>query len=165
MATEPEIALIAALDRNHAIGQRGALPWHIPEDLQHFKRMTLNQTVLMGRKTYDSIGRALPKRRNLVLTRNTHFAAPGIDVVHSIDAAAKLVAPGDTLWVIGGGELYLLAMPRATRLELTHVELAVTDADAWFPQIPASFLVLAERASAQQRLSFRFVSYTRRAKD
>jgi dihydrofolate reductase len=148
------VALIAAVDSKLAIGKAGALPWHIPEDLVHFKRLTLHQTILMGRKTYDSIGRALPKRRNLVLTRDPHFSAPGVELVHTMEQAIALAE--NCLWVIGGGEIYALALPFANRIELTRVDLTIDNADAFFPSIPAHFKCVARHhgESALPKLLF-----------
>ena len=123
-----KITLIAALDETRAIGRAGELPWRLPDDLKRFKALTLEKTVLMGRKTYASIGRALPQRRNLVLTRDSSFAAPGVTVVRDFYDAIT-----DDLMVIGGGEVYALALPHATTLELTLVRTVIPDADAFFP--------------------------------
>ena len=123
-----KITLIAALDETRAIGRAGQLPWRLPDDLKHFKALTLGKTVLMGRKTFDSIGRPLPQRRNLVLTRDSSFAAAGVEVVRDLQGALE-----DDLMVIGGGEVYALALPMATTLELTLVRTVIADADAFFP--------------------------------
>lgn len=125
-----KIALVVAMDQNRAIGRAGALPWHLPDDLKRFKALTLGKTVLMGRKTYQSIGRPLPHRRNVVLTRDPSFGAEGVEVVHSLEEALKL---DEELMVIGGGEIYALFLPLATHLHLTLVDTAVTGADAFFP--------------------------------
>ncbi|GEM84349.1 MAG: dihydrofolate reductase [Meiothermus sp.] len=126
-----KIALVVAMDKNRAIGRGGALPWHLPDDLKRFRALTLGKTVLMGRKTYESIGRPLPQRRNVVLTRDPAFHAEGLEVVHSLEEALKL---GDELMVIGGGEVYAMFLPLATHLYLTLVDTAVSGADAFFPQ-------------------------------
>ncbi len=120
--------MIAALDEARAIGRAGGLPWRLPDDLKRFKALTLGKTVLMGRKTFESIGRPLPQRRNLVLTRDSSFAASGVEVVHDLQDALE-----DDLFVIGGGEIYALALPLATTLELTLVQTVIPDADAFFP--------------------------------
>lgn len=125
-----KIAFVVAMDKNRAIGRAGALPWHLPDDLKRFRALTLGKTVLMGRKTYQSIGRPLPKRRNVVLTRDPAFAAEGVEVVHTLEDALKL---DDELMVIGGGEIYTLFLPLATHLHLTLVETVIPDADAFFP--------------------------------
>ena len=119
--------MIAAIDEARAIGRGGELPWRLPDDLKRFKALTLGKTVLMGRKTFDSIGRPLPQRRNIVLTRDSSFAASGVEVVHDLQDALE-----DDLMVIGGGEIYALALPIATTLELTMVRTVIPDADAFF---------------------------------
>jgi dihydrofolate reductase len=126
-----KIALVAAMDKNRAIGRAGALPWHLPDDLKHFKALTLGKTVLMGRKTFQSIGRPLPKRRNVVLTKDPSFGAEGIEVVHSLDDALLL---DEEIMVIGGGEVYALFLPLATHLHLTLVDTTIPDADTFFPE-------------------------------
>ena len=124
------LELIAAIDLNYAIGFGNAMPWHLPDDLKYFKRMTLEKTVLMGRKTFLSIGKALPKRRNLILTRDPNFTAEGIEIVHSLEEALTLEP---NLMVIGGGEIYTLALPLAFAMHLTFVNTRVENADAYFP--------------------------------
>jgi dihydrofolate reductase len=125
-----KIVLVVAMDQNRAIGRGGALPWHLPDDLKRFKALTLGKTVLMGRKTYQSIGRPLPKRRNVVLTRDSNFGAEGVKVVHSLADALQL---DDEIMVIGGGEIYTLFLPLATDMYLTLVDTVVPDPDAFFP--------------------------------
>lgn len=125
-----KIALVVAMDKNRAIGRAGALPWHLPDDLKRFRALTLGKTVLMGRKTYQSIGRPLPRRRNVVLTRDPNFGAEGVEVVHSLDDALRL---DDEIMVIGGGEIYTLTLSFATHIYLTLVDTVVPDADAFFP--------------------------------
>ncbi|MBO1437045.1 dihydrofolate reductase [Meiothermus sp. CFH 77666] len=125
-----KIALVAAMDQNRAIGRAGALPWHLPDDLKRFRALTLGKTVLMGRKTYQSIGRPLPQRRNVVLTHDPSFRADGVEVVHSLEEALKL---DEELMVIGGGEIYALCLPLATHMYLTLVDTLVPDADTFFP--------------------------------
>jgi dihydrofolate reductase len=157
-----DISLVAALDRNRAIGRDGAMPWHLPDDLKRFKALTFGKPVLMGRKTALAIGRALPGRRNLVLTRSG--AAPFTDQesVASLDAA--IAATGDAeLCVIGGGEVYALALPRATRLYLTQVDCAAENADAFFPGVDWSRWHEVARthhaADARHEYAFDFVDY------
>lgn len=162
-----EIALIAALDRHHAIGRGNTLPWHLPDDLKRFKALTLGKPVLMGRKTAESLGRALPKRRNLVLTRSGRVPFDGMEAVASLDAALR-VAQGDgadTLAVIGGGEIYALAMPHATRMHLTWVDMEVENADAFFPRFDADGWKISAReshpADDKHAHAFEFVDYSR----
>lgn len=132
------LSLIAALDDGGLIGRNGDLPWRLPNDLKHFKALTLGKTVLMGRKTWDSLGRPLPQRDNWVLTRDAAFHAEGARAFTSLDdaLAAHAANGGGELMVIGGGELYRQTLPRAQRLYLTRVQ-ARLDGDAWFPAFEA----------------------------
>ena len=156
------IALIAALDRNFAIGREGDMPWHLPDDLKRFKQLTLGKAVLMGRKTALSIGRALPGRTNLVMSRHASAPYPDQVIVRSIDAALDHAA-ADDLMVIGGGEIYALAMPRAERMHLTWIDTEAASADTHFPPFdPAQWEITAEQAHARDdrhAYSFRFVDY------
>lgn len=133
----PALVLVAALGRDRAIGRAGGLPWSLPDDLARFKATTTGGVVLMGRRTAESLGRALPGRRNLVLTRSGAVPYAGMEPVATLPEA--LVAAGDAerVFVIGGGAVYAAALPLADRLLLTHVDTTVPDADAWFPALPA----------------------------
>ncbi len=159
------LTLVAALDRNRAIGRDNALLWHLPDDLKRFKALTVGKPVLMGRKTAESLGRALPGRRNLVLTRSGRVPFAGMEAVPSLDAACAIAAAdgADELCVIGGGEVYALALPRASRLHLTHVEAEVPDADAWFPPFDAAQWTPVARTchavDARHAHAFAFVDY------
>nr|WP_221281943.1 dihydrofolate reductase [Chiayiivirga flava] len=157
--------MIAALDRNRAIGRSNALPWHLPDDLRRFKALTLGGTVLMGRKTAQSLGRALPKRRNLVLTRGGVAPFDGMTAVASFEAALGMLARDEPLFVIGGAQVYAQALPRATHLHLTWVDLAVEDADTWFPAVDPDGWTVAWReahgADAAHAAAFEFVDYVR----
>jgi dihydrofolate reductase len=162
----PELALIAALDRHHAIGRGNALPWHLPDDLKRFKRLTMGGTLLMGRRTAEAIGRALPGRTNLVLTRSGKSPLPGMEAVATLDEALKRCT-GDTLWVIGGEQVYFLTLPRAKRLYLTWVDTEVKGADAHFPEFVAErFEAIHEQhhpADARHPWPMRFIDYRRRS--
>lgn len=161
------IALIAALDRNRAIGRGNALPWHLPDDLKRFKALTLGKPVLMGRKTAESLGRALPKRCNLVLTRSGRVPFDGMQAVATLDEARALAAADGAaeLCVIGGAELYALTLPIATHLSLTHVDTEVDDADTYFPVFdPAQWRAVARdphAADERHAFAFEFVDYKR----
>ncbi|WP_460456950.1 dihydrofolate reductase [Arenimonas alkanexedens] len=159
------MVLVAALDRAGAIGRGNALPWRLPDDLKHFKALTLGKPVLMGRKTAESLGRALPGRRNLVLTRSGRVPFDGMEAVDSL-AAAQAGCGSEALMVIGGGEIYALALPLATRLHLTHVDTVVDGADAFFPPLDASLWREVSRqahgADARHAVGFEFVEYRRR---
>jgi dihydrofolate reductase len=135
--TRPRICLIAALAANRVIGKNNALPWHLPADLKRFKALTLGHPVVMGRKTYESIGRPLPGRRNLVITRNRGYSAPGCEVVHSLDAAISACHGTQEIFVIGGAELYREALPRAHYLEFTEIRAEI-EGDATFPEFSMS---------------------------
>lgn len=126
--------MIAALAKKQVIGKNNLMPWHMPADLAHFKRVTLGKPVLMGRKTFESIGRPLPGRRNLVISRNPGYQAEGIEVVSSVEAALALLAGSsvEELMVIGGGHLYAEMLPSADCLYLTRIDLAV-EGDTRFP--------------------------------
>jgi dihydrofolate reductase len=126
------LSLIAAMDRNRLIGRDNALPWRLPADLQHFKRVTMGKPVLMGRRTYESIGKPLPGRENIVVTRNADFMAPGCKVVYSIEEALEYASQYDEVMVIGGADFYDQLLPRADRLYLTLID-EVFEGDAWFP--------------------------------
>jgi dihydrofolate reductase len=128
-------AVFAASD-NDVIGRNNALPWHLPADLAHFKRITMGKPILMGRRTFQSIGRPLPGRRNIVLTRSG-FSAPGIEVVRSIDEALALVAAEPELANIGGAEVLRAALPRTARFYLTRVHGSF-EGDTFLPPLPAS---------------------------
>lgn len=161
------LSLIVAMDRKRLIGRDNALPWKLPDDLKQFKRLTIGKTILMGRKTWDSLGRPLPERQNWVLSRDPGFAPSGARVFASVDAA--LAAHGDgELMVIGGAELYRQTLPLAQRLYLTEVDASIADGDTWFPDFDRD--AWRERASephpADERHAypFRFVTLERRAR-
>ncbi len=131
-----ELWLIAAVARDGAIGRAGTMPWHLPQDLAHFKRTTLGCPVVMGRKTWESLPprfRPLPGRRNVVVTRNAAWQADGAEAASSLDAALERLREAERVFVIGGGELYAQALPRADGLVLTEVDTDVPDADTHFP--------------------------------
>jgi len=129
---QKSITLIAAMGKNRAIGMNGRMPWHIPAELQHFKKTTMGKTIVMGRKTWQAIGRPLPGRQNIVVSRNPDFQAKGVDSATSLDdAAAK--SESDEVMIIGGGQLYALALPLAKRLVLTLIDIE-PEADTWFPE-------------------------------
>ena len=159
------LALVAALDRRQAIGRGNALPWHLPDDLKRFKALTLGKPVLMGGNTARAIGRVLPGRRNLVLTRAPQSPVQGMQVVRSLDEAVDAAAEDD-LMVIGGGEVYALALPRATGLHLTLVDTVVEDADAFFPPWSVEEWIEVSRtahaADDRHAFAFEYVDYIRR---
>lgn len=121
------------MDRNRLIGSGGRLPWHLPADLRHFKRTTLGKPVVMGRKTHESIGKPLPDRTNIVVTRNFDYRAPGCLVAASLDQAVDAAGDAEEIMIIGGAELYRQALPLSRRLYLTCID-AVFEGDTWFPE-------------------------------
>lgn len=130
----PRVALIVAMDESGVIGRDGRLPWRQPADLMHFKVLTMGKPILMGRKTFDSIGKALPGRKNLVLTRDAAWAREGAIAVHTLAEALQEARPADDLMVIGGADVFQLALPSAQRIYLTRV-LANVEGDVRFPPI------------------------------
>ncbi|MDQ2703138.1 MAG: dihydrofolate reductase [Pseudomonadota bacterium] len=161
------MVLLAALDRGHAIGKDNALPWQLPADLKRFKALTLGKPLLMGRRTAESLGRALPGRRNLVLTRSGRVPFEGMEAVAGIDEAiAQARRDGAAeLCVIGGGEVFAATLPIATRMHLTWVDTEVEGADAFFPRFDAGAW-REERREAhpvddRHAFAFEFVDYER----
>ncbi|MEX2482877.1 MAG: dihydrofolate reductase [Gammaproteobacteria bacterium] len=116
------LSLVVAMDRGRLIGRDGSLPWHLPDDLRRFRAITMGKPIIMGRHTHDSIGRVLPGRRNIVLSRDGGDRAPGCDVYPSLDAALASIAPSSEVMVIGGAAVYREALPRAGRIYLTEVD-------------------------------------------
>lgn len=161
-----ELHLVAALDRRRCIGRDNALPWRLADDLKRFKALTLGKPILMGRKTAQALGRALPGRRNLVLTRSPGLRFAGMQSVSSLDEAIDLAGDAQ-LMVIGGGEVYALALPRATGMHLTHVDTLVDGADAFFPSFDLQqWQVTAREAhsrDARNEHDFEYVDYRRLA--
>lgn len=159
------IALIAAMDRNRAIGRDGSMPWHLPDDLRRFKQLTLGKAVLMGRKTALSIGRPLPGRLNLVLTRQANAPYPEQIAVDSLDAALAQAGSSD-LMVIGGGEVYAAALAHADQLHLTWIDTEAAAADTWFPEFDATqWEIVSEQSHAsdsRHAFPFRFFDYRRK---
>ncbi len=125
-------SLIVAMDDHGLIGRRNQLPWHLPADMAWFRQHTLGKPILMGRKTHESIGRPLPGRKNIVLTANVKLRIPGCTMVHSLAEAFRACGDADELMVIGGAEVYRLALPQAQRIYLTEVHDRF-EGDAWFP--------------------------------
>jgi len=129
-----KISIVVAMAANRVIGNNNRLPWHLPADLKHFKQTTMGKPILMGRKTWESIGRALPGRTNIVITRDENYAAPGCVVVHSIEAAMQAAQQQDEVMVIGGAEFYRQVLPRADTIYLTRIHQDF-EGDAFFPEL------------------------------
>ena len=157
--------LIYARARNGVIGHQGTMPWHLPEDLAHFKRTTQGHPVIMGRKTWQSLPaafRPLPGRRNIVITRQTDWQTEGAEVAHSLEAAIELCAQAAIAWVIGGADIYRQALPLAQQVVVTEID-ADFAGDAFAPELGAEWQV--QNASSWQTgsggLPYRFITYTR----
>lgn len=159
------ISLIAALDNNGVIGDGGDIPWRLPADLKYFKRVTMGKPLIMGRKTYESIGRPLPGRKNIVLTHQRDYHAPGCTVVHSIEQALAAAGNAEEVMVAGGGSVYRQFLPLADRLYLTFVE-TTAEGDKTFPSVdPANWHLIFEEAHAADEdnpFAFRFTIFEKR---
>lgn len=152
--------IIVAMDRQRGIGIRNSLPWHLPEDLAHFKRTTTGHPIIMGRKTFESIGRPLPNRRNIVVTRNRSWQHVGVEVVASLDQAAQLTA-GQQAFVIGGAQIYEHALPMTNRLIVTEIDQTF-DCDTFLPPLDASVWKETARTphrSEKNGFEYAFVQY------
>jgi dihydrofolate reductase len=158
------ISLIVAASTNNVIGVAGDLPWHLSDDLKRFKALTLGKPIVMGRKTYESIGRALPGRQNIVITTQTEFAAEGCDVVSSPQAAIAAAAEAEEVIIIGGGEIYRLFLPLAERIYLTRVKVDL-EGDTVFPPLDESDWLETAReehsANESNDYDFAILTYSR----
>lgn len=121
----PRVIFVVAHDRRGVMGRNGQLPWHLPEDLKHFRRLTIDKPVVMGRKTYESIGKPLPRRQNIVLTHDPSFSAEGVDVAHSVDEALRIAGGAEEIAVIGGAEIFTAFAARVDSAYVTRIEAAV----------------------------------------
>lgn len=144
-------SMIFAMDNNRLIGRDNDLPWHLPADLAYFKGITTGHPVLMGRKTFESIGRPLPNRHNIIVTRDTSYQAEGVEIFHSLDAALEAYRDQE-VFIIGGSEIYKLALPIASKLYITQID-DVFEGDAYFPEIDQSAweLVSEEQGITDER--------------
>jgi dihydrofolate reductase len=154
----PAVEFVVAAAENDVIGRNNGLPWRLSADLRHFKAITFGHSVLMGRKTFESIGKALPGRQNLVLTRSADFNADGCSSVHSLDEALAAARPGAPLMVIGGAEVFRLSLVLARRIHLTIVHTVIADGDACFDgwRAPEWHEVSRERHEADDRNTFAY---------
>ena len=139
----PKLSLVCAMSQNRVIGFHNKLPWHLPADLRHFKELTLHKPVIMGRKTYDSIGKALPNRRNIIITRNQNLVIPNCEITHSLHDALCLTQNDTEVMIIGGENIFAQAMPLANRMYLTIIKQDF-EGDAFFPQWPEEKWQLVE---------------------
>jgi dihydrofolate reductase len=158
-----DLTIVVATDRNNGIGINNTLPWRLPEDLAHFKRTTSGHPILMGRKTFDSIGRPLPNRRNIVITRNGEWQHAGVESAASLHDAAQLVGAAPA-FIIGGAQIYAEALPLVKRLIITRID-QVFDCDAFFPAIDAAQWQETARDTHRSEVAgfdYAFVTYERR---
>jgi dihydrofolate reductase len=160
-----KITIVAAMARNLAIGRNGDMPWHLPGELKHFKQTTMGKPIVMGRKTWDSIGRCLPGRQNIVVTGNRSFQAPGCDVAGSLDQAIR-VARGEQVMLIGGGQMYQQALPFTDRMILTLVDCN-PQADTWFPEWQSSewrqVSLRSESADGRNPYAYQVIEWVRKS--
>ena len=158
-----QLSIIVAIDSNRGIGVRNTLPWHLPEDLAHFKRLTTGHPIIMGRKTFDSIGRPLPNRRSIVITRDTAWTRDGVDVAHSLAQAIALVGDAPA-FIIGGAQIFNEAFGVADRLIVTEIRQSF-ESDTFFPPLDPAAWREAERTAhtSANGLAFEIVTFERRA--
>ncbi len=167
------ISLIAAIGRNNELGKNNQLLWQMPADMKHFREITSGHPIIMGRKTFESIGRPLPNRQNIVITRDQNYLSHGVDVVHSLDEALRLTSALNgkrfeetqdeiEVFIIGGGQIYKEAISRANRLYITRVDVASEGADTFFPEIDPSVWIEASRIenSADEKNPFPYAFLT-----
>jgi len=156
------LSLIVAMDENRLIGSDNQLPWHLPADLAFFKRTTLGKPIIMGRKTYESIGRPLPGRRNIVITRDTEFSAEGCEIVNDIDAALCSCSDHDELMLIGGASLYEQTIDRSSCMYITRIHHSF-EGDTWFPEFNSAQWTIVDQqdfnADEKNAYAYSFVKY------
>ena len=160
----PRLALIVAVAANGVIGARNALPWRLPEDLARFKALTMGHAMVMGRRTWDSIGRTLPGRQSIVVTRERGFVAPGADVAHSLDEALSLVRMPEPVFCIGGADLFRLALPRADVVHVTEIDRDFAGDTFWTPLDRTRWREVAREPHRQEGddgFGYAFVTYER----
>jgi dihydrofolate reductase len=158
------VSLVVAMSENRVIGRDNSMPWHLPADLGHFKTLTLGKPIIMGRKTYESIGRPLPGRQNIVLTRDATFQAPGCDLCASLEEAFELAGDAPEVMIIGGGALYEALLDTADMIYLTEIHADI-QGDTWFPEINSSNWTEVSRephaADERNSLDYSFVTLER----
>ncbi|WP_439134606.1 dihydrofolate reductase [Pseudomaricurvus sp.] len=162
--SQPRLALIVAQAENRVIGLDNKMPWHLPEDLQYFKRVTLGKPIIMGRKTFESIGRPLPGRTNIVITRQKDWQADGVEVVSSLEVAIERAAEEspEEVMVIGGAQIYEAGLPLADRVYLTQIHQTF-EGDTWFPELGAGWYEknCESGLSGNSGISYSFLTYDR----
>lgn len=160
------ISLIVAHSKNHVIGNKGDIPWHLPEDLKRFKKLTDGHAIIMGRKTFESIGRPLPNRRNIVITRSDTYSHSGIEVAQSLDEALELARDDSEIFVIGGGEIYKQALTKANKVYATILDTEI-EGDTYFPRLNLddwALTNLEKHHNDEQKISYYYANYERRDK-
>lgn len=161
------ISLLVAMDKKHVIGFENEMPWHLPNDLKYFKEKTTDHAIIMGRKTFDSIGRVLPNRRNIVLTRQQTDFPKGVEVIHDIDSIYQLNRenPSQELFVIGGGDLFEQVLPYADRMYITEIDEEFPG-DTYFPRFKAEEWLLASKVKGDKNMNnpydYYFLQYDRK---
>ncbi len=162
-ALDPTLALIAAVAANGVIGADNRMPWHLPADLKHFRALTQGHTVIMGRRTWESLSRPLPERQNIILTRNASFFAAGAEIALTLDDAMARACLPAPVFCIGGGEIYRMAITRANKIFLTEIERDFAG-DAYFPPVdPQTWRESGREMGATAEFRYHFVTYERRA--
>lgn len=155
------ISLVAAMSENRVIGRKNTIPWSIPSDMKRFSEITMGHPVIFGRKTFESIGRPLPGRKNIILTEQRGYCVEGASVVHNLAEALGLCSEDDEVFICGGGPLYQETIGRADRIYLTVVH-GVYEGDTFFPEIPAAFAEIS-REEVKEELPYSIVRYERRS--
>lgn len=157
----PILSLLVAATDERVIGRDNKMPWHLPADLRRFRLLSMGKPVVMGRKTHESIGKPLPGRRNIVLTRNPAWCTEGCETVTSLDAALALAPDAEEIVIIGGGEIFRLALPLADRLYYTHIHSRIPG-DAWFPEVDwRQWQAVRHEAGEDGDLPYEYVDYNR----
>ena len=161
--TQPAISMIVARSRNHVIGRDNQMPWKISADLQFFKRVTMGHPVIMGRKTWESIGRPLPGRRNIVVSRNAQFQLEGAELAGSLEEALNRFSEAPRVFVIGGEQLFKQAFAKADRLYITEIDIDINDGDTFF-EVPdtASWKEIERTPGVEGEITFNFVTLERK---
>lgn len=165
MSKKPLISLVAAMARDRVIGKNNKMPWHLPADLAHFKKITLGKPIVMGRKTFDSIGRPLPGRRNIIISRQTHLVIQNVECVNSLEKALALLQNEPEIMIIGGANVYEQTLPIADHLYLTYINLSC-EGDAFFPEFDEKNYIILDREAhnpdEQNSLAYEFVHLQKR---
>ena len=158
-----KLSLIVAVANNNVIGVNNTLPWHLPEDLKRFRALTTGHHIIMGRKTYESLGRLLPGRTTVIVTRNKDYKIEGALIAHSLESAVDICKDDDEVFLIGGAELYQHGLELADKLYITEVDLNV-EGDAFFPQLDLDLWLETSREAltSAQGLPFSYITYTRK---